>query len=286
MTTAQLFASGIRVPLPSLVAMSLLWTGGLVWHLSGPVLAQHQSPTPIESVLVSPSQSLPAADPLKSPFPLPWAWIVAQQKLAALSHQAQTYSQKTATFISPDGLYQAQAELIFQAHPNFAQNQLTSTLTITNTQTQGGQQWQSTSLIDPELRQDLPADGAGLIAVLWPVGWSASGEQLLIRHFLGLFSTDFASDVAVIWSRPQQTLTALWPQSVDYDHATLLGWSQEQPDQVLFETATMGDPKTQVWAVNRQEEMLARPSDRPQVYGQTLAPNSQAQSPPLPSPGK
>lgn len=269
-----------------LTAISLLVTGGLILNLHGPVVAQQSLPILVESLPVQPAPFMAETDPIASPFPLPWAWIIEQQKLAALNHLPQTYSQKTAVFISPDGLYQAQAELIFQADPNFAHNQLTSTLTITNIQTQAVQQWQSTSLIDPELRQDLPADGAGLIAVLWPVGWSASGEQLLIRHFQGLFSTDFASDVAVIWSRPQQTLTAVWPQSVDYDHAILLGWSQDQPDQVLFRTATMGESKTQVWAVNGQQEMLARPNDRPLVYGQTLTPNRQAQSPTLLSPQK
>lgn len=278
MTTGQAFASRMRTPLVGLTAISLLVTGGLVFNLYWPVMAQNQPTTVMESLSTDSSQ--PQTDPLDSPFPLPWAWIVQQQQLAAASQQSQTYAQKTATFISPDGLYQAQAELIFQADPEFARNQLTSTLTITNTQTQAVQQWQSTSLIDPELRQDLPPDAAGLIAVLWPVGWSASGEELLIRHFQGLFSTDFASDVAVIWSRPQQTLTAVWPQSVEYDHATLLGWSQAQPDQVLFRTATMGEAKTQVWAVNPKQEMLARPQDRPQVYGQTLMPNSQAQGKP------
>ncbi|AFY61629.1 hypothetical protein [Synechococcus sp. PCC 6312] len=286
MITVQSLASGVRTPLAGLTAISLVVTGSLVFNSYWPVLAQHDAPGLSESSPGQPAQSTTPADPINSPFPLPWAWIIQQQKLAATSHQAQIYAQKTATFISPDGVYEAQAELIFHAHPNFADNQLTSTLTITNTHTQAVQQWQSSSLIDPELRQDLPPDGAGLIAVLWPVGWSASGEQLLIRNFQGLFSTDFASDVAVIWSRPQQTLTAVWPQSVEYDHATLLGWSQEQPDQILFQTATMGEPKTQVWAVNRQQEMLARPSDRPQVYGQTLTPNSQAQSPALLSPQK
>lgn len=280
MLARQSFALRMRTPLAGLTAISLFVTGGLILNLHWPVMAQNQQPLVIESVPVSSTQ--PQADPLNSPFPLPWAWIIEQQQLAAASHQAQTYAQKTATFISPDGLYQAQAELIFQAHPDFARNQLTSTLTITNTRTQAAQQWQSTSLIDPELRQDLPPDDAGLIAVLWPVGWSASGEQLLVRHFQGLFSTDFASDVAVIWSRNEQTLTAVWPQSAEYDHAILLGWSQEQPNQVLFRTATMGEPQTQVWAVNHQQEMLARPNDRPQVYGQTLNPNSQAQVNPLP----
>ncbi len=263
-----------RTPLSCLAAVSLLLTtGGLVSTFQNPVSAQVG---PAE-VLVNETEPV-SADPLGSPFPLPWAWVNQHQQRAAAAQQTQTISQKTAIFVSPDGMYQAQAELILLAHPDFSRNQLTSILTVTHTQTQQVQQWQSTALIDPNLRQELAPDGAGLIAVLWPVGWSASGEQLLVRNVQGIFSSDFVSDVAVIWSRPSQALTALWPQQAEYDHAILLGWSQENPQQVLFETATMGQAAKQIWAVDPQQEMLAQPSDRPQVYGQTLPVGVQAQS--------
>ncbi len=262
-----------RTPITIIAALALLWgteTAVQSWHQP----AQAQLPLS-QSLPESPDTSV--QDPLQSPFPLPWAWIEQQQQQAQRQQQSQRAVYYSDLFVSPDGLYQAQAELVLTATPDFAQNHLVSTLTVTQLQTGASQQWQSQTFLDPGMRQELPANEAGLIAVFWPVGWSASGEQLLVRQVQGIFSTDFVSDSAVIWSRPQQALHAIWPQQADYDHAIVLGWSHEQTQQVLFRTEVMGEAQGQIWAVDSNQETLATTTDYPRVFGQTLPATSQAQ---------
>ncbi len=224
------------------------------------------------------ARSVVPADPLQSPFPLPWHWIEEGHQAAVKARQRRSYQQQTAQYVSPDGRYVAQATLYFEAAPESFQQRLVSTLEIVDVQTGDRQRIESLQEVPREFLADVPT-GQGLIAVLVPVGWSQTDNRLLVRQFMGLFASDLASDAAWIWQPGRGHVATVYPTDTDYDFATLLGWSDTHPDQVLFQTQVMGEPQAMVWAVDTQGSTQLAQDDRPTVYGTTLPPTANARQP-------
>lgn len=200
-----------------------------------------------------------AADPLSSPFPLPWAWVEQAHEIACQHNQSFRHLLDSRRYVSPDGEYVASATFVLITHPEAYRQELTSVLEITHLPSGQQERFESIATVPPEYLSDLPQQGTtqGLIAVLMPVGWSEGGDRLLVRQFQGIFSSDFASDGAWIWERDLGHIATVYPMADDYDFAVLLGWSSEQRDQVLFHTQLMGDPHGHTWAVDIHGDTLA-----------------------------
>jgi hypothetical protein len=208
------------------------------------------------------------ADPIASPYPLPWSWVESTQAEIASSGRPAVRSYLSDQMVSPDGEYAAYSQIRMQVKPQFADSQISSVLVIKHRQTGQTQQIElPTSLIrNPNQPQDL----AGTIAILWPAGWSQTGDRLLIRNFVALAGSDIASDSAVIWYRQSKQTATLLPQAIDYDTAVLMGWSATHPDQLLFRTSILGESQERLWAVNEQGKTVAAPGDRSLIYGQRV----------------
>jgi hypothetical protein len=208
------------------------------------------------------------ADPIASPYPLPWQWVQATQAEISRSGQPAVRSYQSDQMVSPDGAYVAYSQIQMQVKPQFTDSQISSVLVIKNRQTGQTQQIElPTSLTR---NPDRPNDLTGTIAILWPAGWSQTGDRLLIRNFVALAGSDIASDSAVIWYRQSKQTATLLPQAVDYDTAVLMGWSATHPDQLLFRTSILGESQERLWAVNEQGQTVAAPGDRSLIYGQRV----------------
>jgi|GEM_PF-3293578 len=258
------------------------WRGILTSSLCALLTTVAVAPLTLAQPQVVPRQDQPLqavpTDPLQSPFPLPWAWIEQGHAAALKANAPRTYTQQTARYVSPDGRYVAQATLHFQAAPQAFQQRLVSTLEITDRHTGDRQRIESVQEVPPEFLAEVPR-GQGLIAVLVPVGWSQTGNRLLVRQFMGLFASDLVSDAAWIWQPDRGHVATVYPTAADYDVATLLGWSDTHPEQVLFQTQVLGEPQAMVWAVDSQGSSQLAQGDRPAVYGTTLPATANARQP-------
>ncbi len=110
----------------------------------------------------------------------------------------------------------------------------------------------------------------GTFAILIPISWSPSSDRLLARQFEGMFSTSDASDYAVVWDRQQNQVMTLSPDGNDYTNAVLLGWSQTDPDRVLFRAGELGDERWPTWAVDMNGDTTLALEDEPIIYGEVI----------------
>jgi hypothetical protein len=117
--------------------------------------------------------------------------------------------------------------------------------------------------------RDAELESAGTIAIAVPVSWSAGSDRLLVREFESIFSSNLASDFAVVWDAPTQTTYTLAPSGFPYSHAVVLGWSGDRPEQVLFMAGTMGEPDAHPWRVDCQGHTTPAPADQPVIFGQS-----------------
>jgi hypothetical protein len=230
----------------------------------------------IKSAIAAPNPliaSVPktGADPIASPYPIPWGWVEKAQAEVKRSGRAEVRTYQSEQMVSPDGEYAAYSQIRMQVKSQFTDSQISSALVIKHLPTGQIQQIElPTSLLRNSAR---PTDLTGTIAILWPVGWSQTGDRLLIRNFVALTGSDIASDSAVVWYRQSKRTTTILPQSVDYDTAVLMGWSATHPNQLLFRTSLLGNSQEQLWAVNEQGQTIAAPGDRPLIYGQRIPQN-------------
>jgi hypothetical protein len=104
-----------------------------------------------------------------------------------------------------------------------------------------------------------------------PVSWSAESDRLLAREFESLFSSDMASDYAVIVDCSTKRVSTVAPTSISYTHAILLGWSQAHPDRALFMAGNLGEGDWPLWTVAASGETELATGDRPLVLGQTVS---------------
>ncbi|MEA5421069.1 hypothetical protein VB712_17725 [Spirulina sp. CCNP1310] len=212
-------------------------------------------------------------DPLNSPYPIPWQWILStHQELQELPHLEPRYYRSPA-MVSPDGQYAAYSRLKMAIDPRFFRSTVSSVMFLEDLKTGELQTITAASPVAVEMvnQTEQSKAAAGMASVLLPVSWSEGGDRLLARQFEGLLSTSIASDYAVIWDRHSHTTQTLSPKGIEHSNAVLLGWSQLDPEGVLFRAGVLGEEPWLLWLVNRSQTQLAA-GDQPIVHGQRQQP--------------
>lgn len=252
---------------------------------ASPVEAAISASPPIESAPAS--TTVPAAeegaidavaqmDPLDSPHPIPWNWVITTHAdvSSKLGYGLRYY--RSQALISPDGRYAVYSRIQMQVQPELYYSRVVSVMFVENLQTGKLQVVNATSpLADNPLVAGEDADLPGTISVLTPIGRSETGDRLLARQFEGLFNSSDATDFAVIWNRQQNRSSTIAPSQTKYNHeiSILLGWSQAEPNQVLFRAGNLGDEQWPLWAVaGNGMTVAATDMDQPLVFGQRLDP--------------
>lgn len=215
-------------------------------------------------------------DPLNSPHPVPWNWVmamlsanepVADSAIAPVG--AQVYYYRSHSLISPDQQYAAYSRIQLQVEPEFYLSQVSSVLFVENLRTGDLQTITPTSPLANNPFTNPAVEPSGTISIVVPVSWSATGDRLLAREFESIFCSDIASDYAVIVNRSLNRVSTIAPTQIHYTNAMLLGWSHTRPDRVLFQAGTMGESEWQRWTVDISgQTQQADQDDQPITYGQ------------------
>lgn len=237
----------------------------------------------IQANTVLPSASLlpvgnTANDPLNSPYPIPWKAIWDHQTQATKSKHPETLYYLSPPLQSPDNQIVAHTKIEIKLDPDFRRSHIFSQLVLKTAQGKVLQTIPSSIHLGQGNVQETTARHLpGTIAILMPAAWSKNGQRLLSRQFEAVFGSDVSSDYAVIWERNHRQAKIVAPLPLTYDSATLLGWSKNHPDQLLFRTTILGEPRSSTLAVDSRGTTIASPNDRaiPQ-YGQ--APSSPSKS--------
>ena len=204
-------------------------------------------------------------DPIDSPFPIPWNWLLTIQSEAP-ADSLHTY--RTSALLSPDGNYIAYSRLQMRVGSDIICSQVSSTLFVENLQTR---ELRTVSPTSPLSNNPFAAQGesdlAGSIAIALPIAWSETGDRLLCREFESRFAASHASDYAVVWERFSGNVYTLAPSFVNYTNAVLLGWSQRFPDRALFRCCNLGDPEVHYCTVDLQGQTHVATEDQPLTFG-------------------
>jgi hypothetical protein len=188
-------------------------------------------------------------DPIGSPHPIPWQWILATQEAIGAKGGSGVRYYRSIPVISPDGKYAIYSRVQMEVKPEMHNSRVNSVLFVEDRQTKRLRVMTSTSVvIDPLLKRQAilsaQGDNDGKIGVLVPVSWSEKSDRFLARKFVAIFNTADATDQAVIWNRQQDNLNVVSPVQSQDDHekiAILLGWSKKQPNNVLFRAGELGE---------------------------------------------
>jgi hypothetical protein len=187
-------------------------------------------------------------DPIGSPHPIPWQWIMATQEKIGEKGGGIRYH-RSIPVVSPDGKYAIYSRVQMEVKPEMHNSRVNSVLFVEDRQTKRLRVMASTNVIsDPLLnkqaRGSVDTDNDGKIGVLVPVSWSEKGDRFLARKFVAIFNTADATDQAVIWDRQQNNINVVHPAESKDDHekiGVLLGWSKKQPKNVLFRSGELGE---------------------------------------------
>jgi hypothetical protein len=205
-------------------------------------------------------------DPLNSPYPVPWNWVMAAMAERPAAPTFRYY--RSQSLISPSGDYAAYSRIQLQLSTEFTQNRIASILFVENLQTG---ELQTVTPAAPFADNPFVADAVlnqpGTIAMLMPIAWSERGERLLAREFESVFCSSLASDFAVIWDRQLNRTYTLAPTQIQYSNAVLLGWSQAHPSQVLFRAGNMGEEDWFLYAVDTSGQTTRAVEDQPITFG-------------------
>jgi hypothetical protein len=221
-----------------------------------------------------------AEDPLNSPYPIPWNTIWEHQTQATQSNRPETLYYLSPPLRSPDRQILAHTKIEIKIDPDFRRSHIFSQLILKTAQGKILQTIPSSMHLGRGNVQETAArQTTGTIAILVPAAWSKNGQRLLSRQFEAVFGSDVLSDYAVIWERNHLQTKTVTPLPLNYDSATLLGWSQNHPDQLLFRTATLGETSGSTLAVDHRGTTIASPNDRalPQ-YGQASGSSEKSQA--------
>ncbi|MDJ1172042.1 hypothetical protein PMG71_21660 [Roseofilum sp. BLCC_M154] len=212
------------------------------------------------------------SDPLDSPYPIPWNWVINSHAEVSSTEGSAVRYYRTPSLISPDGQYAAYSRIQFQIRSQLHSSRVTSVMFLENLQTGNLEVITAASpLANNPFDGNPEAQLPGVITMLVPVSWSELGDRLLARQFEGLFSSSMVSDYAVIWNRNLNKTTTVAPAQVNYSHAVLLGWSENNANHVLFKAGILGDENWPLWAVSSEGKTLLATGDRPQTFGRSVA---------------
>lgn len=211
-------------------------------------------------------------DPLNSPYPVPWTWVMTMVTENPAQRSPILRYYRSPSLVSPDGCYAAYSRIQLRIQPDPTQTQVASVLFLENLKTGALQVITASSpLADNPFVSGDEAEHPGSIAMIIPIAWSKAGDRILAREFESLFGTGLASDYAVVWDQHQSQAHTIAPTPVNYSNAILLGWSQSDPDRVLFRAGHMGEEQWPVWAVNLHGQTVeADVGDRPVVFGELV----------------
>ncbi|MFM7448917.1 MAG: hypothetical protein ACKO24_10000 [Leptolyngbyaceae cyanobacterium] len=212
----------------------------------------------------------PQLDPLNSPHPIPWNWVQATLNSQVSAQAARLHSYRSLSLVSPDGRYAAYSRIQLRVMRSWFQSQVSSLLFLENLETGDLQPITPSSPLadNPFLEQAELPDGR--ISMIVPVSWSAESDRLLAREFESLFSSDIASDYAVMVDCRTRQVSTVAPTALIYTHAILLGWSQAHPDRALFMAGNLGEEDWPLWTVAVTGETKPAPGDHPLILGQTV----------------
>lgn len=210
-------------------------------------------------------------DPLNSPHPVPWNWVLANQSETRPRNRVQMRYFRSQSLISPDGQYAAYSRIQMQISPNYYASRVSSVLFLENLRTGDLQTITASSpFADNPFVARGESEQAGTIAILIPVAWSEQGDRILAREFESLFGTDVASDFAVVWEQPLNRTYTFAPTRIQYSNAILLGWSQTHPDRVLFRAGNIGEDEWPLWTVDTTGQTAIATEDHPVTYGRVV----------------
>lgn len=235
----------------------------------------------VGTATIAPPNTMPAADaptqdPLGSPHPVPWNWVMTTHADDNSKHSFGLHYYRSPSLISPDGQYAAYSRIQMRSQPELYRSRVSSVMFVENLQTGDLEVINATSpLADNGLGLGKNPALPGNISILIPVSWSKLSDRLLARQFEGLFSSSDASDFAVIWNRQQNRTSTVAPSQAKSNHeiSILLGWSQINPYQVLFHAGNLGDEQWSFWAVADNGQTVAATNvDQPIVFGKQLKP--------------
>lgn len=216
------------------------------------------------------------ADPINSPYPIPWKWIVMTQEAIGGQGRSGVRQYRSIPVVSPDGRYAVYSRVQLEVQPEMHNSQVSSLLFIEDRQTKRLNILAKTSdtfdLLLKNGKSTPENNNQGKIGILVPVSWSEKGDQFLARKFVGTFNTADVTDNAVIWNRQQNTTTTVVPPQGEGEHekiAILLGWSKKQPNYVLFRSGELGEenwPLVQVSGDGKNINMSIS-DDQPITFG-------------------
>lgn len=219
-------------------------------------------------------------DPLNSPHPVPWNWVLATlddtlsnqyPEEHALEATASLHYYRSQSLLSPDSRYAAYSRIQMHVYPEFYRSQVNSVLFLENLETGDLQAVTPTSpLADNPFLSNETVSG-GKISIVIPISWSKEGDRLLARVFESLFGSDFASDYAVIVDRTFNQIITIAPTAISYTTAVLLGWSTIHPGRALFQAGNLGEAEWHLWSVDATGQTTLAAGDRPAVFGQTVS---------------
>jgi hypothetical protein len=210
-------------------------------------------------------------DPLNSPHPVPWSWVLATLNDAGADHQPRHHYYRSQSLISPDGQFAAYSRIQLQAQPQFFQSRITSILFLENLKTGDLQAITPTSPFSGSSLAEDRGEEWGEISIVIPISWSATSDRLLAREFEALFCSDIASDYAVIVDRPCQRVSTIAPTRMSYTNAVLLGWSYLYPERALFRAGELGQANWDEWTVDAAGETTLAENDRPITFGRVFS---------------
>lgn len=207
-------------------------------------------------------------DPLNSPYPVPWNWILAAHNAALTTDRFTPQHYRSAALRSPDGDWLAYSRIYLELHPQLHDCQVSSILLIENLVQGTLQSVAARSPFSRDWQSDGEEDGAGSISILMPVGWNQKGDQLLARQFAGRFCSSLATDYGWVWNRHNGQTKILNP--LGFEQAVLLGWSNSHPQSVLFEAGDLSQAQLPRWLVDQSSIALPAGSDEAVSFGETV----------------
>ncbi len=218
------------------------------------------------------SQPSVQIDPLNSPHPIPWNWVLATLAEHQADHETATvkptlYYYRSQSLLSPDHQYAAYSRIQMQVQSEIFRSRLSSILFVENLATGDLQAVTPASPLAGNPFLDGESDIVGTISVIMPLSWSEVGDRLLAREFESIFGSDIASDYAVVVDSGLNQVHTIAPTCVSYTNAVLLGWSQHDPNQALFQIGTLGDEALQLCTVDVTGQTRLAPDDCPRTFG-------------------
>ena len=217
-------------------------------------------------------------DPLGSPHPIPWKWIVDTQKKMSDRGTSGVRYYRSIPVVSPDGRYAVYSRVQLEAQPELHKSRVSSVLFIEDRTTKQLRVISSTSRdadVLMKVKRETDGNDEGTLGVLVPVSWSKQGDRFLARSFVSRFQTSDGSDSAVIWNRNKNNVNKISPANKKDSHeqmAVMLGWSQSQPDNVLFRAGELGQEEWPLVAVsNDGQTFTAEKLDRPITFGNKVS---------------